>query len=92
MTKPRVRVKAGRRPHLTVVPFERPVMPIARRVAEDLLKYVESGEITDFAIGFVWQDGVVGWAAASDRYKRSVIGGIELAKSHILDKIKADDQ
>lgn len=90
--KPRYRVKAGSRPHLVVVPLRRRQNPLAVQVARELLEYVESGEISDFAAGIVWQDGGVGSCIATDYYKRSLIGGLDIAKHRILDRVKAEDQ
>lgn len=58
-TKPRVRIKAASRPHLTVVPFARPADPDVLHVLGQFDSFARSGYITGIAVAAVGSDGAV---------------------------------
>lgn len=74
--KPRVRVKAGTRPHLTVVPMCRPINPDLTLVMDQVGKMVSDGQVASMAVTGVWHDGTVTTAYVNGGQTFALIGAL----------------
>lgn len=87
MSKPRFRVKCGRRPCLTVVPFSPPEPEIDENlisVIEQMTAKIESGGLVSLAVAGVSRDGAVSTAYVLGNERFALMGGIQHLMARIL--------
>ena len=77
--KPRIKVKAKSRPHLTVVPVQRPepdLNPNVKDAIDELISEFEAGMVDGIMIVTVGDDGSRIWQRIAGGYRITLAGGV----------------